>query len=221
MSFPTLPDDLRPGKSLNNTENDYLVAESEWAIGTRSDLVLAPKCASSSLPPIIVEFQHRVDKKFMKRVIVYCIQVSDRYGMDSRKVRLFLKSSHTHTMNRDTGRTIQLRYKIITESKDTGVDFQKNCVFIDESGFNSHQIRTPLSKPSDIAKIEKEFPQPETKKRKAKNDQPAKTIVKKEAIQSRGYKPLFMPLTHHFLTLLKSAGLKLKRMSKETHHSPH
>jgi hypothetical protein len=31
------------------------------------------------------------------------------------KVRLFLKSSHTHTMNRDTGRTIQLRYKIITE----------------------------------------------------------------------------------------------------------
>jgi hypothetical protein len=42
-----------------------------------------------------------------------------------------------------------------------------------------------------------------------------------EAIQSRGHKPLFMPLNHHFLTLLKSAGLKLKRMSKETHHSPH
>ncbi|KAI8890609.1 hypothetical protein K501DRAFT_167857 [Backusella circina FSU 941] len=101
MSFPTLPDFLRPGKdlmckavtrnpkviniitkALNNTENDYLFAESEWAIGTRSDLVLAPKYASSSLPPIIVEFQHRVDKKFMKRAITYCIQASDRYGMD-------------------------------------------------------------------------------------------------------------------------------------------
>ncbi|CAO0792749.1 unnamed protein product [Mucor circinelloides] len=101
MSFPTLPGALRPGKdlmykavarnpkviniitkALNNTENDYLVAENEWATGTRFDLVLASKCASSSLPPIIVEFQHRVDKKFMKRAITYCIQASDRYGID-------------------------------------------------------------------------------------------------------------------------------------------
>jgi hypothetical protein len=69
-------------KALNNTENDYIVAESEWANGTRSDLVLAPKCVSSGLPPIIVEFQHRVDKEFMKRTITYCIQASDRYDME-------------------------------------------------------------------------------------------------------------------------------------------
>lgn len=100
MSFPTLPDVLRPGKdlmckavtrnpmvvniitkTLNNSENGHLVAESEWAIGTRSDLVLAPKCALSSLPPIVVEFQQRVDKKFMKRTITYCIQASNRLGI--------------------------------------------------------------------------------------------------------------------------------------------
>jgi hypothetical protein len=69
-------------KVLNNTQNDYLVAESEWTNGSRSDLVLSPKCEFSDLPPIIVEFQHRVDKDFMKRAITYCIQASDRYGID-------------------------------------------------------------------------------------------------------------------------------------------
>jgi thymidine kinase len=45
-------------------------------------------------------------------------------------------------MDRDVTRTIELRYKIITEWKAAGADFQKNCVFIDEAGFNSHQIRS-------------------------------------------------------------------------------
>jgi hypothetical protein len=35
-----------------------------------------------SLPLIMVEFQHRVDKKFMKRAITYCIQAFNRYGMN-------------------------------------------------------------------------------------------------------------------------------------------
>ncbi|CEG78601.1 hypothetical protein RMATCC62417_13180 [Rhizopus microsporus] len=115
-------------------------------------------------------------------------------------------------------RTIELRYKIITKWKATRIDFQKNCVFIEEVGFNSHQIKgrawsvkgTPAQvkvptqkgihlsivecispfgtinfskveplKPSDVAKIEKEFPLPENKKRKAKADESFKTKVKK------------------------------------------
>lgn len=136
------------------------------------------------------------------------------------KVRLSLKSPHTYTMERDAARTIKLRFNIIIEWKAAGADFQKNCVFIDEAGFNSHHIRNrawsvkgtpaivkvptqrgvnlsivgcispfgtinfskvePL-KPSDVAKIEKEFPLPETKKRKAKakTDELPKTKVKK------------------------------------------
>lgn len=60
----------------------------------------------------------------------------------TEKIRLSLKNSSLYTMDRDTNRTIGLRYKIITEWKAYGVDFQKNCVFIDEAGFNSHQIRS-------------------------------------------------------------------------------
>ncbi|KAI8094820.1 uncharacterized protein B0P05DRAFT_461771, partial [Gilbertella persicaria] len=56
----------------------------------------------------------------------------------TEKIRLSLKNSSLYTMNRDTNRTMGLRYKIITEWKAAGVDFQKNCVFIDEAGFNSH-----------------------------------------------------------------------------------
>jgi hypothetical protein len=59
-----------------------------------------------------------------------------------KKIRLSLKNSSLYTMDRDTNRTIWLLYKIITEWKAVGVDFQKNCVFIDEAGFNSHQIRS-------------------------------------------------------------------------------
>ncbi|KAG0739549.1 hypothetical protein G6F16_011575 [Rhizopus arrhizus] len=134
------------------------------------------------------------------------------------KVRLSLKTPHTYTMERDAPRTIKLRHQIITEWKAAGVDFQKNCVFIDEAGFNSHQIRSrawsvkgtpaivkvstqrgvnlsivgcispfgtinfskviPL-KDSDVAKIAKEFPVPESKKRKAKTEEVPKTKVKK------------------------------------------
>ncbi|ORE06297.1 hypothetical protein BCV72DRAFT_207675 [Rhizopus microsporus var. microsporus] len=58
------------------------------------------------------------------------------------KIRLSLKNSSIYIMDRDVTRTIELRYKIITEWKAVGVDFQKNCVFINEAGFNSHQIRS-------------------------------------------------------------------------------
>ncbi|CEG79785.1 hypothetical protein RMATCC62417_14212 [Rhizopus microsporus] len=104
------------------------------------------------------------------------------------------------------------------------------------SHFNFSKVE-PL-KPNDVAKIEKEFSLPENKERKAKADESSKTKVKKgttayyivafvrnvmdvldrhdkkgffiviEAIQSRGYKPLFI-LPYHFLIQLKSVGLKL------------
>lgn len=54
------------------------------------------------------------------------------------EIRLSLENSSIYTMDRDVTRTIELRYKIMTEWRVAGVDFQKNCMFIDEAGFNSH-----------------------------------------------------------------------------------
>ncbi|CAO3620573.1 unnamed protein product [Cunninghamella echinulata] len=44
-------------------------------------------------------------------------------------------------MDYDSSRTIGLRFNIITEWKKVGVDFMKNCVFVDEASFNSYMIR--------------------------------------------------------------------------------
>lgn len=58
------------------------------------------------------------------------------------KIRLSLKDSHVYTMERDAKRTLDLRFNVITAWKAAGVDFQTNCVFMDEAGFNAHQIRS-------------------------------------------------------------------------------
>lgn len=39
-----------------------------WPNGTRSAIVLVPTSADT-VPPLVVEFQHAVDKKFIKRAI--------------------------------------------------------------------------------------------------------------------------------------------------------
>ncbi|KAI9492486.1 hypothetical protein BDB00DRAFT_910214 [Zychaea mexicana] len=68
--------------ALVKTADDYFVAESEWGNGSRSDLVLSPRSSSFQLAPIIIEFQCRVDKKFMKRLIMYSLQAYRRYEKD-------------------------------------------------------------------------------------------------------------------------------------------
>ncbi|KAG1152017.1 hypothetical protein G6F37_002396 [Rhizopus arrhizus] len=91
--------------------------------------------------------------------------------------------------------------------KATGVKYMANCIFMDESGFNAHQIRKhawscivePL-KSSDAALIQKEFPQPEKKKEKKK----------KEAINKRDYKPLFLPPYSPFLNPIEECWAKVK-----------
>jgi hypothetical protein len=57
------------------------------------------------------------------------------------KCGLSLKESKLYTLTRDAPRTLKLRFDIITQWKATGVDYMANCVFMDESGFNAHQIR--------------------------------------------------------------------------------
>ncbi len=57
------------------------------------------------------------------------------------KCGLSLKESKLYTLIRDAPRTLKLRFEIITQWKATGVDYMANCIFMDESGFNAHQIR--------------------------------------------------------------------------------
>ncbi|KAI7896230.1 uncharacterized protein EV154DRAFT_492748 [Mucor mucedo] len=60
----------------------YRVDETEWANGTRSDLVLTPDVIDNEQRPLIVEFQKTVDRKFIKRAMSYCLQASIRYDID-------------------------------------------------------------------------------------------------------------------------------------------
>ncbi|CAM0141655.1 unnamed protein product [Umbelopsis sp. WA50703] len=68
-------------KALLNTTDEYIPESFEWPNGTRSDVVFVPKSADTG-PPIVIEFQRTVDKKFMKRAIGYCLQASKRFGAD-------------------------------------------------------------------------------------------------------------------------------------------
>ncbi|ORX57046.1 hypothetical protein DM01DRAFT_1240814 [Hesseltinella vesiculosa] len=68
--------------ALVKSDQDYIPAESSWPNGSRSDLVLEPKSSCLGLPPIIVEFQHSVNKVFMKRATEYALQAFKRYDID-------------------------------------------------------------------------------------------------------------------------------------------
>ncbi|KAI8983919.1 hypothetical protein BDF20DRAFT_857021 [Mycotypha africana] len=60
--------------------NTYSVAQSEWADGTRSDVLYASKIEKAeALPPILIESQYYVDQDFMIRLISYSSNVYKRY----------------------------------------------------------------------------------------------------------------------------------------------
>ncbi|KAG1336465.1 hypothetical protein G6F62_006249 [Rhizopus arrhizus] len=89
--------------------------------------------------------------------------------------KISLKNVKPYKLERDSDRTIRLRFEFINAWKAIGVDYMKNCMFVDEAGFNSHQTGSrgwskvdPL-KPSDAEKIEKEFPLPDNKKKRKAN----------------------------------------------------
>ncbi|KAG2200723.1 hypothetical protein INT46_008778 [Mucor plumbeus] len=91
----SLPTNLTPGKDqmskqivldakvLNYiTEGDYFVGNCEWKDGTLSDVLLQPKSSSIDLPPIIVEIQYYVNKKFMRRAVGYCLQANSKFDVE-------------------------------------------------------------------------------------------------------------------------------------------
>jgi transposase len=57
------------------------------------------------------------------------------------KCNISLKQASKYTLQKDSPRTLNLRFEVITQWKSIGVDFQKNCVFVDEAGFHTQLMR--------------------------------------------------------------------------------
>ena len=53
--------------------------------------------------------------------------------------KISLKNVKLYHLERDSDRTIRLRFEFINAWKSVDVDYMKNCMFVDEAGFNSHQ----------------------------------------------------------------------------------
>lgn len=221
------------------------------------------------------------------------ISISGLYKHIREKCALSLKQASKYTAERDAPRTLNLRFDIITQWKAAGVDYQKNCVFVDEAGFHTQMIRgrawakkgdpavvkvhtqkgvnisivgciaargiinfskvEPLKK-SDAAQIEKEFSSQTSKKRKASTQDEGKNkkvpkgttayhivrfmdsvmdVLDKhyekgifivldncrihhsafiiDAINKRGYRPLFMPPYSPFLNPIEECWSKIKK----------
>ncbi|KAI7866169.1 hypothetical protein BDF14DRAFT_1728978, partial [Spinellus fusiger] len=61
-------------------EDIYTVALDEWANGSRFDIVyMAKDKPTAERPPIIIEFQDKVSREFMNRVIGYSLSAYCRY----------------------------------------------------------------------------------------------------------------------------------------------
>lgn len=69
------------------------------------------------------------------------ISVNVVYKHMGTKCNLSLKGAEILRKERDSDTTIRKRKLHIEKCKENNVDYQKNCVFIDEAGFNLHIIR--------------------------------------------------------------------------------
>jgi hypothetical protein len=69
------------------------------------------------------------------------ISISSLHEHMKLKCKLSLKQAQKYTVERDLPRTLNLRCSIIEQWKEAGVNFQTNCVFVDEAGFHSQMMR--------------------------------------------------------------------------------
>ncbi|KAG2200873.1 hypothetical protein INT46_006435, partial [Mucor plumbeus] len=89
-------------------------------------------------PSIVLE---QAKEKLEQNFEGFSISLTGLHKHIREKCALSLKQASKYTIERDAPRTIDLRYDIINKWKEAGVD-QRNCVFIDEAGFNSQLIRS-------------------------------------------------------------------------------
>lgn len=73
--------------------------------------------------------------KFCEIFSILEISIRGLYKPIREKCALSSKQATKYTADRDAPMTIQLRFNIVTQWKEAGIDFQKNCVFVDDAGF--------------------------------------------------------------------------------------
>lgn len=73
--------------------------------------------------------------KFCEVFLVFEISISGLYMPIREKCALSSKQATKYTADRDAPMTIQLRFKVATQWKAAGINFQKDCVFVDEASF--------------------------------------------------------------------------------------
>ncbi|ORZ02196.1 hypothetical protein BCR43DRAFT_481171 [Syncephalastrum racemosum] len=65
---------------LDVPHGTYIADDSEWKDNSRSDVLLVPRLTiQRSLPPILIEVQHTVNKAFLRRVMRYSTHIIERY----------------------------------------------------------------------------------------------------------------------------------------------
>lgn len=69
------------------------------------------------------------------------VSISGPYKHIREKCALSLKQATKNTVERDTTKTIQLRFDIVTQWKAAGDNYQSNCVFVDTAGSHTQMIR--------------------------------------------------------------------------------
>jgi hypothetical protein len=69
------------------------------------------------------------------------ISIPSLWGRVTNECAFSLKRSSLYNEERDAEGIIRFRHEVVSKWKEIGVDFQKNCVFVDEAGFNTHMIR--------------------------------------------------------------------------------
>ncbi|KAG2212939.1 hypothetical protein INT45_009796 [Circinella minor] len=168
------------------------------------------------------------------------ISIPGLYKHIREKCALSLKQATKYTAERDSPRTLQLRFDIITQWKANGVDFKTNCVFVDEAGFHTQMIRgCAWSKKGDPAVVQdldkpKKLPKGTTAYHIVKfmnvvmdtldkHDKKGMFIVLDncrihhsqfvtDVITRRGYKALFMLPYSPFLNPIEECWSKIKKL---------
>ncbi|KAI8374510.1 uncharacterized protein BYT42DRAFT_535691 [Radiomyces spectabilis] len=72
--------DLIAQSLLQVSNGTYCSAGTEWKNGMRSDVLYTPRLAlQTTLPPILVEVQKKLSEAFIRRIILYCLNITNLY----------------------------------------------------------------------------------------------------------------------------------------------
>ncbi|GAA5806544.1 hypothetical protein HPULCUR_012080 [Helicostylum pulchrum] len=135
-------EDLIVSSLLDIPAGTYGIASSEWHNNTRSDILYSPKLdIQKSLPPVLIEVQAIVDKKFILRLMQYTLNIINRY--DSKPMVLVFcvgKVSPKSLLAHFTQGTCHQEHLWTFPSPV----WARKCLFIFKNSYNDAAVRSPF-----------------------------------------------------------------------------